>query len=246
MDKEKYLFDQFENIGIELSDFQVNQFLKFYDFLIETNKKFNLTRITEFEDVVARHFIDSCYVTKYHDFSRVTSLVDVGTGGGFPGIPLKILFPKLNVVLIDSLRKRINFLEEAAGIICAENIRLLHGRAEDFGRNKEFREKFDLCVSRAVSNLSTLSELCLPFVKVGGTFVSYKGIDVEEETEGASNAINLLGGKLERIEKFVVGGRGNPGESADEIRRSLVFVKKTSSTKGKYPRKAGTPLREPL
>ena len=216
-------------LGIELSQKQKNQFIQFYEFLVEKNKVMNLTGITEFEEVLTKHFLD---------MTKVKTIMDIGTGAGFPGVPLKIAFPHLEACLLDSLKKRVNFLEESFELLGLEGIKAIHGRAEEYAKNKEYREKYDLCVSRAGSNLATLSEYCLPYVKIGGTFISYKSGTVQEEAEEAEKAINILGGQVKDITYFKL--------PDSEIDRSLVIINKKKSTPGKYPRKAGTPLKEPL
>jgi len=220
-------------LGIELSQKQKNQFIQFYEFLVEKNKVMNLTGITEFEEVLTKHFLDSLACVKAIDMTKVKTIMDIGTGAGFPGVPLKIAFPHLEACLLDSLKKRVNFLEESFELLGLEGIKAIHGRAEEYAKNKEYREKYDLCVSRA-----TLSEYCLPYVKTGGTFISYKSGTVQEEAEEAEKAINILGGQVKDITYFKL--------PDSEIDRSLVIINKKKSTPGKYPRKAGTPLKEPL
>ena len=221
-----------KELGIELSQKQKDQFIQFYEFLVEKNKVMNLTGITEFEEVLTKHFLDSLSCVKAIDMTKVKTIMDIGTGAGFPGVPLKIAFPHLEACLLDSLKKRVNFLEESFTLLGLEGIKAIHGRAEEYAKNKEYREKYDLCVSRAVSNLATLSEYCLPYVKTGGTFISYKS-----GTE-AEKAIKILGGQLRDITYFQL--------PDSEIDRSLVIIDKKKPTPGKYPRKAGTPLKEPL
>ena len=225
-------------LGIELSQKQKNQFIQFYEFLVEKNKVMNLTGLTEFEEVLTKHFLDSLACVKAVDMKKVTTVMDIGTGAGFPGVPLKIAFPHLEACLLDSLKKRVNFLEETFALLKLQNITAIHGRAEEFAKNKSYRETYDLCVSRAVSNLATLSEYCLPYVKVGGKFISYKSGTVQEEAEQAEKAVRILGGKIQDVVYF------NLPDS--EIQRSLVVIEKIKPTPGKYPRKAGTPLKEPL
>lgn len=227
-----------EELGIELTERQKEQYLLFYEYLIEKNKVMNLTGITEFEEVLTKHFLDSLACVKAIDIKNVKNVIDIGTGAGFPGVPLKIAFPHLEACLLDSLKKRVNFLEEAFALLHLENISAIHGRAEEFAKNKTYREKYDLCVSRAVSNLATLSEYCLPYVKTGGCFISYKSGKVQEEAEQAEKAIKILGGRVKDIVYF------NLPDS--EIERSLVVIEKIKLTPGRYPRKAGTPLKEPL
>lgn len=228
--------DMLNEIEVKLSEKQINQFLKYYEMLVEKNKVMNLTSITEFDEVIEKHFVDSLQIAQFIDLNKNSSIIDVGTGAGFPGIPLKIAFPEIEVVLLDSLNKRINFLNEVIETLGLEKITALHGRAEDFGKNGAYREKFDYCVSRAVANMASLSEYCLPFVKVGGRFIPYKSGAIDEELEQAKKAVFLLGGKIEKVEKFAL----------SDAQRSFVFIKKDNNTAKKYPRKAGLPTKEPL
>lgn len=227
-----------EKLGILLSEQQINQFLKYYEMLIEKNKVMNLTAITEFDEVVVKHFIDSISIAKYYSMEKDSSVIDVGTGAGFPGIPLKIVYPDLSVTLLDSLNKRVKFLAEVCEELGLQNVEMIHGRAEDFGNIADYREKYDVCVSRAVANLSTLSEYCLPFVKTGGYFIPYKSGNIEEELQSSKKALNILGAKVEKIETFML--------PDTEIGRSFVFIKKKKNMPKKYPRKAGLPSKEPL
>lgn len=227
-----------EQLKIELTDVQKKQFIDFYEYLVEKNKVMNLTGITEFDEVLVKHFLDSLACVKAVDMTKIKSFMDIGTGAGFPGVPLKIAFPHLEACLLDSLKKRVNFLEETFDILGFDNIKAIHGRAEEFAKNKEYRERYDMCVSRAVSNLATLSEYCLPYVKCGGYFISYKSGKIQEELEQAEKAIKILGGKIKDTVYFQLPG--------SEIDRSLVVIEKVKATPGKYPRKAGTPLKEPL
>lgn len=227
-----------QEMGIVLDGEQRQQFVDFYEYLVEKNKVMNLTGITEFQEVLVKHFLDSLACVKAVDIKKVKRMMDVGTGAGFPGVPLKIAFPHLEACLLDSLKKRVNFLEETFDLLKLTDITAVHGRAEEYAKNKAYRESFDLCVSRAVSNLATLSEYCLPYVKVGGSFISYKSGTVQEEAEQAEKAVKILGGKIRDVVYFSI--------PDSEIQRSLVVIEKVKSTPGKYPRKAGTPLKEPL
>lgn len=225
-------------IGITLDEKQKHQFYEFYEILVEWNKVMNLTGITEYEEVNEKHFVDSLSIIKAVDLTKVETVIDVGTGAGFPGIPLKIAFPHLNIVLLDSLNKRIKFLDAVIEKLGLEGIRTIHGRAEDYAKQEEYREQFDLCVSRAVANLATLSEYCLPYIKVGGMFVPYKSGEIDEEVSAAKKATHILGGKLQDVIKFQLPGT--------EIGRSFVKIEKVQNTSKKYPRKAGLPAKEPL
>lgn len=225
-------------LGIVLTDVQKQQFDKFYGLLVEWNRVMNLTGITEYEEVNEKHFVDSVSLVKAIDIDKVQTVIDIGTGAGFPGIPLKIAFPHLKVVLLDSLNKRINFLNVVINELGLTDIKTIHGRAEDYAKQAEYREQFDICVSRAVANLSTLSEYCIPYVKVGGMFIPYKSGEIDEEVQQAKKAIQILGGKLEEVIKFQL--------PDTEINRSFVKINKTQNTAKKYPRKAGLPTKEPL
>lgn len=223
-------------IGIELSDEQLEQFLTYYEMLIEKNKVMNLTAITDFDEVLEKHFEDSLSLIQAVDLEKSQTVIDLGTGAGFPGIPLKIAFPNLQITLADSLNKRILFLDDVIHELGLTGIDTVHGRAEDLAKNSDYREKFDLCVSRAVANLSTLSEYCLPFVKIGGKFISYKAGECDEEVAASRSSVFLLGGKISDIKKFELGESG----------RAFVIIDKVSGTPKKYPRKAGTPSKDPL
>lgn len=225
-----------DKLNINLTDRQLSQFLDYYEFLTETNKVMNLTAITDFEEVIEKHFLDSLSVCQVYEFHQNIRVIDMGTGAGFPGIPLKIAFPEIDLVLVDSLNKRIRFLQEVVDRLSLEHVEALHARAEEIARNKQYREQFDLCVSRAVANLSTLSEYCIPFVKEGGMFISYKSGEIEEETEDAKKAVFLLGGEIQQVYKFELG----------EQKRSFVMIEKRKHTPKLYPRKAGMPGKEPL
>jgi 16S rRNA (guanine527-N7)-methyltransferase len=230
--------EKLNEIGIVLTDVQKLQFEKFYELLVEWNKVMNLTGITEYEEVNEKHFVDSVSLVKAIDINKVETVIDVGTGAGFPGIPLKIAFPHLKIVLLDSLNKRIQFLNTVIEELGLADIQTIHGRAEDFAKQPEYREKFELCVSRAVANLATLSEYCLPYVKVDGMFIPYKSGEIDQEVEQAKKAIHLLGAKTDEVIKFQLPG--------SEISRSFVKIRKTQNTSKKYPRKAGLPAKEPL
>ena len=226
-----YLKDSAAKMGIELSDLQLEKFDTYYEMLVEKNKVMNLTAITELEEVVQKHFLDSISLIKVEKLNQ-------GTGAGFPGIPLKIAFPELEICLADSLNKRVLFLNEVIEELGLKKISAVHGRAEELARQKGYREQFDLCVSRAVANLSTLSEYCLPFVKVGGKFISYKANEVEEETKQAEHALEVLGGACVDIQKFQL--------PDSEMNRAFVIIEKKKKTPATYPRKAGTPSKKPL
>ena len=229
-----------ESWNLKITEKQQEQFIKYYELLIERNKVMNLTAITEWEEVVQKHFIDSLSFVKAGVIKeqKELKLIDIGTGAGFPGIPLKILFPHWKVVLLDSLKKRVSFLNEVIQELELTNIEVIHGRAEDIARAEGYREGFDICVSRAVANLSILSEYCIPFAKVGGYFISYKSAKGEIEKKQAEHAIEILGGKVEDMVFFQL--------PESEIERGLIIVKKIKETNKKYPRKAGLPEKEPL
>ena len=233
-----FLKETLENWGMDLTEERFSQFSRFYDLIIETNRVMNLTTITEPKDVIEKHFIDSLSVAQFLDMDFIGSMVDVGTGAGFPGIPVKIMFPEINMVLVDSLNKRVKFLNTVIDELGLKNVVAIHGRAEELARKSEYREKFDLCVSRAVANLSTLSELCMPFVRVGGMFVSYKSGKISEEFSSAKKAIKILGGGDSSVERFLLEG--------SDAERSFVMISKSVSTPKKYPRKPGLPAKEPI
>lgn len=238
----EYNTAQFEKdldaFGVSLTEKQIKQFLIYYEMLIEKNKVMNLTAITEYEDVLKKHFVDSVSIVKAMDLSCSLSVIDVGTGAGFPGLALKLAFPGLKVTLLDSLNKRIHFLNEVIEELGLDGVETIHGRAEDYAKPGKLREQFDLCVSRAVANLSTLCEYCLPFVKVSGLFVSYKSEKISEELTTAKRAISVLGGSIEKQVEFML--------PASDSYRNLVLVRKEEKTPVKYPRKAGIPAKEPL
>ena len=229
---------ELEKIGITLNERQKQQFDKYYEMLVEWNKVMNLTGITEYDEVNLKHFTDSLTIARTQEMQKVQSVIDIGTGAGFPGIPLKIAFPHLKVVLLDSLNKRIKFLDAVIEELGLENISTIHGRAEDFAKPGQKREQYDLCVSRAVANLASLSEYCLPYVKIGGEFISYKSGEIEEELSDAKGAVFLLGGRLEECSTFILPGT--------DIHRSLVKIVKVNGCPKKYPRKSGLPTKSPL
>lgn len=234
----KIFEEKLEQLDIELSEQQFLQFDKYYELLVEWNKVMNLTGITEYEEVNEKHFVDSLSIVKAIDIGKIETVIDIGTGAGFPGIPLKIAFPHLKVTLLDSLNKRIKFLDTVIEELDLKDIRTIHGRAEDYARQEQYREQYDLVVSRAVANLSTLAEYCLPYTKISGLFVPYKSGDIEEEVKNAVTALKILGGKQRKIVKFQLPG--------SDIGRSLIIIEKVKSTGKKFPRKAGLPAKEPL
>lgn len=238
----KYNTVQFEKdlqtFGVKLSEQQIQQFLVYYEMLAEWNQVMNLTAITEYDQVMKKHFVDSLSLIKAYDVSKKASVIDVGTGAGFPGLALKIAYPSLQMTLLDSLNKRIQFLDAVIEKLGLCGVDTIHGRAEDFAKAGKLRETFDLCVSRAVAHLSTLSEYCLPFVKVGGKFISYKSEKIAEEISEAEKAIHILGGKVAGQVEFQL--------PESDIYRNLFVIDKVKETPKKYPRKAGLPGKEPL
>lgn len=232
------LTEKVKELSIVLNDKQIQQFEQYYNILVEWNKVMNLTAITEYEEVVEKHFLDSLIIVNAIHVEKIETLIDVGTGAGFPGIPLKIAFPHLKVTLLDSLNKRIKFLNEVIDLLELNDIKAIHGRAEDYAKQAEYREQYDICVSRAVANLATLSEYCLPYVKVDGLFVPYKSGEIDEELKSSEKAVSILGGKVKEVVKFQLPGT--------DIGRSFVKIHKIKETKKKYPRKAGMPTKEPL
>ena len=223
-------------IGLEFTKEQLDKFFKYMNLLLEWNEKINLTAITEPEEVILKHFIDSLTISKYIEENK--TLADVGTGAGFPGIALKIYRDDLKITLVDSLNKRINFLNEVIKELDLKKIETVHSRIEDFGKNKEYREKFDYTTARAVANLSVLSEYLIPIAKIDGQCICMKGSNVEEELDTSKNAIKILGGKIQKIEEFNL--------PKSDIIRNVIIIKKLKNTPAKYPRKAGIPVKEPL
>lgn len=224
--------------GLVLSDEQLAQFETYYELLVEWNEKMNLTGITEKPQVYEKHFYDSITPAFYYDFTKVGSVIDVGSGAGFPGIPLKICFPALELTILDSLNKRLIFLQEVVKQLGLTHVSFVHSRAEDAGRDKKYREQFDIATARAVARMNVLAELCMPFVKPGGSFLVMKGSNVEEELTEGKKAIKVLGGKTEKVETFDL-----PEEQSE---RNIVMIRKQQKTPGTYPRKAGTPSKKPI
>ncbi len=235
-------YNGLSKLGISLSDRQIEQFICFYDILTERNKVMNLTAITEPVEIIEKHFLDSLSLVKAIDLSGDKKVIDVGTGAGFPGIPIIISYPQLHITLLDSLNKRIGFINDVIKLLNLKNVETIHGRSEELGKNIKYREQYDLCVSRAVANMSVLSEYCIPFVKKGGKFISYKSGNIENEVENAGNSVYKLGGKLSEIVDFSM----TDSTTGEKLGRSLVVIDKIKETPGKYPRRAGLPSREPL
>lgn len=225
-----------KELNIELSDLQIEQFYQYMNILIEWNKVMNLTGITEPEEIITKHFIDS--LTVLNKIDKYDKIIDVGTGAGFPGIPIKIALPEKKIVLLDSLNKRIKFLREVINLLKLNNIETIHGRAEDYGKDKKHREMYDISIARAVAPLNILSEYLMPFVKVGGKCLCMKGVNSEEEISLSKRAIEKLGGKLIYTEEFLIPNT--------DMKRKIVEIEKIKNTEEKYPRKAGIPSKEPL
>lgn len=222
--------------NVSLDD-KIDIFIKYKDLLLDWNNRINLTSITKEDEIIVKHFIDSIGVLKFVDLTN-KKIIDIGTGAGFPGIPLKIVNNSIDMTLLDSLNKRILFLKELVKELNLKNIQIIHGRAEDYGQNPKFREKYDICISRAVATLSVLSEYCLPFVKIGGHFISLKGPNIEQEIKEAEKAISVLGGKIEKIENFNL--------PYLKEQRNIIFIKKIKQCPSNYPRKAGKPSKQPI
>lgn len=227
-----------DNIGLSFDDKKYEQFIKYKDLLKEWNEKVNLTAIKDDEGIIKKHFIDSMKIFKFQPLKNAKKVIDIGTGGGFPGIPMKIIKPDIDIVLLDSLKKRINVLEDILYKIDIKDVTAMHGRAEEFGVDPQHRQQYDAVVSRAVANLAVLSEFCIPYVKVGGYFLAMKGPAAEEEIKAAKNAISTLGGKLEEVIEVEI-------EDSD-LNHNLVVIKKVKNTPKQYPRKAGSITKNPL
>lgn len=225
-----------KKIGIVLNVKQIKNFFDYYLLLIEWNEKMNLTAITEVNDVILKHFIDSLTICKY--IPQNAKIIDVGTGAGFPGIPIKIYREDTQITLLDSLNKRVLFLQEVINKVDLKNIEAIHGRAEEVARNNKYREKFDVVTSRAVANMSTLTEYMIPFIKIDGLCIMMKGSDYKEELEKSQRAINLLGAELKNVEEFIL--------PDSDINRSVILIDKVKSTPKQYPRKAGMPSKNPI
>lgn len=237
----RQMIEELDQLDIHLTEEQLWKFQHYFEMLVDKNKVMNLTAITEESEVITKHFTDSLSLVKILPElkeGKQISVIDVGTGAGFPGIPLKIAFPNCQLTLLDSLNKRVKFLQEVCSDLKLVPVQAVHGRAEDFGQNINYREQYDFCVSRAVANLSTLSEYCMPFVKVGGSFISYKSGDVEEEVKAAEHAVKILGGRIKEVYPFSLPGT--------DMKRSFVVIQKEKKLAKKYPRKAGLPSKEPL
>ena len=234
---EQLLYESCKKINIELSEKQTKQFMTYKDMLLEWNEKMNLTAITDEREIILKHFVDCAILCGAADMGG-KRVIDVGTGAGFPGVPAKIICPDMQITLLDSLNKRITFLNELVSKLSLEGVQCVHMRAEDGGSDKSLRETYDLCISRAVANLAVLSEYCLPFVKIGGYFISMKGPDVSEELKEAEKAIRVLGGEVTEVKAAAI--------PDTDINHSLIIIKKVRPTPPKYPRKAGKAKKEPI
>ncbi|HOA79488.1 MAG TPA: 16S rRNA (guanine(527)-N(7))-methyltransferase RsmG [Defluviitaleaceae bacterium] len=238
MELKDYLKDGSKQLGISLDDNQIKQFFMFKDLLLEWNNKINLTAIVDEKEIIIKHFLDCLSVGQFIDLDFAGNIIDVGTGAGFPGIPLKIAYPNLKITLLDSLNKRINFLEELVCQLNLKDVTCVHGRAEELGQNKDYRESYDLCISRAVAHLSVLAEYTLPFIKVGGTLVSMKGVNVEDELNDSLKAIDTLGGEIADMKDVTI--------PFSDINHRIILIKKVRLTPTKFPRKPGKPSRSPI
>ncbi len=228
----KYL----EKLNIEYDDSTINKFQEYMDCILEKNESINLTAIKDRDEFIQKHYMDSISIAGLEGFRNAEGIIDIGTGAGFPGVPLAIIAPEKKFVLVDSLQKRLKIIEELCNKLGIDNVEVIHKRAEEIGRMEEYREQFDFAVSRAVASLQVLSEYCLPLVKIGGKFIAYKGPEAQNEIRDASNSIKTLGGEFEKIEEKSYGG----------LNHNLVIINKKSNTPKKYPRKPGTPSKQPL
>ena len=236
-DEFKKVFDfESKKMNIILDDLKMERFYKYMNLLLEWNEKINLTAITDEREIIVKHFLDSLTIEKYLD--NIKNLADIGTGAGFPGIPIKIFNPNIKITLVDSLNKRVNFLNDIVKELKLENVEVIHSRAEDLGKDKNCREKFDVVTSRAVANMSVLSEYLLPLVKIDGKCICMKGAEIEEELESAKYAIKLLGGRIEKVDNFEL--------SDEHLKRNIVVIKKIDKSPSNYPRKAGIPAKKPI
>ena len=232
----KEMNENLKELDIELSEKQLKQFYDYMNILIEWNKVMNLTNITEPSEIIQKHFIDSLTVLKH--IKEDDSIIDVGTGAGFPGIPIKIVYPKTKVTLLDSLNKRVKFLNEVISELELKDIKTIHGRAEEVAHDGNYREKYNIAIARAVASLNVLSEYLSPFVRIGGYVIGMKGTKGKEEAIEGENAIKILGGKIKEIKEFEL--------PKTDIYRAIIIIEKEKITNKKYPRKAGTPSKEPL
>jgi 16S rRNA (guanine527-N7)-methyltransferase len=232
---EKEIIENGKKIGLDIAEKEVQNLYKYMLLMLEWNKNVNLTAITEEKEIIYKHFIDSLSVNKY--LTNKEKIMDIGTGAGFPGIPLKIFNEDLNFILVDSLNKRINFLEEVKNELNLNKLELVHARAEELAKNKNYRENMDIVVSRAVARLRILAEYMLPFVKKNGICICMKGPNIEEEIEESKKSLEILGGKIEKIEHIILPG---------DLERNIILIRKIKETPSRYPRKAGTPVKQPL
>jgi 16S rRNA (guanine527-N7)-methyltransferase len=232
------LREELEKQGLSLTDRSLAQFETYFELLIDWNQRMNLTAITDREGVMEKHFYDSLTPAFFADFSAVSKLIDIGAGAGFPSLPIKILFPHIKVTIVDSLNKRIHFLQELTQTLGLSDVTCIHGRAEEVAQKPDFREKYPLVMARAVARLPVLLELCLPFVQVGGEFIALKGSSGEEEVKEGKKALHLLGGEIERLENLRL--------PSEDSKRTLIWIKKVKSTPKQYPRKPGTPNKNPI
>ncbi|QSX05187.1 16S rRNA (guanine(527)-N(7))-methyltransferase RsmG [Sedimentibacter sp. zth1] len=234
----KTLQTGFNKLGLSYTDDIENKLIKYKELLLEWNQKINITRIQDEEEIYIKHYLDSIIILNSQNVNSTNRIIDVGTGGGFPGFPLKIVNNNIDLTLLDSLRKRTDFLQLVANTLKLDKVNVIHGRAEDFGHDKNYREKYDICVSRAVAPLNILCEFCLPFVKVGGFFAAYKSENIAEEIEASKNAIEKLCGKIKEIKQIKIPN--------SQIVRNIIIIEKINKLPNVYPRKAGTPAKKPL